>query len=189
MSHSPHIIPNILTLTRILAIPLLLSLHLLATQPAHQLIAIVFLLASLTDWLDGFLARRYHWSTPLGAFLDPVADKLLVTAALMIMVFEYKNPWLFAFSVIIISREITVSALREWMATRGKSAQLKVKKIAKIKTAMQMLGIFLLLIHLNTITFNIGSLALLIATLLTLYSMIQYLQIAAKDLTFIANPT
>ncbi len=189
MSLSLSLWPNCLTLARILAVPLLLALYLFSIHPLHWVVAGIFLLASLTDWLDGFLARRYECSTPLGTFLDPVADKLLVSTALMITIFEYQNPWLFGFSVIIISREITVSALREWMATRGKSAHLKVRHIAKVKTALQMTGIFLLLTHFNHLTFELGTYALCCATILTLYSMIQYLRIAAQDLTFIVKQT
>ncbi len=113
-------IPNLLTLLRVLLIPIFILLFYLPTSWSYLTASAVFALAAATDWLDGYLARRLGQSTPFGAFLDPVADKLMVAVALVLLVEEHANLWLTLPAVIIIGREIVVSALREWMAELGR---------------------------------------------------------------------
>lgn len=115
-------IPNLLTLLRVLLIPIFILLFYLPTSWSYLTASAVFALAAATDWLDGYLARRLGQSTPFGAFLDPVADKLMVAVALVLLVEEHANLWLTLPAVIIIGREIVVSALREWMAELGEGA-------------------------------------------------------------------
>ena len=143
----------------------------------------VFLLASLTDWLDGYLARRLNQTSAFGAFLDPVADKLMVAAALLILVKLGRADALIAF--IIIGREITISALREWMAKVGASKSIAVSMLGKIKTTFQMLALLLLLYHETLFGINcqvVGELLLYLAALLTLWSMGYYLMRAMPQL-------
>lgn len=174
-------IPNILTLMRVALIPVFILLFCLPFSWSYWAASAIFAFASFTDWLDGYLARRLNQSTPFGAFLDPVADKLLVAVALVLLVAEHTNLWLTLPAIIIICREIMVSALREWMAELGERAQVAVSNIGKWKTAAQMIALIILLA--NPPTFNawvIGGYALLIlSAVLTLWSMMQYL-IAAK---------
>ena len=138
-------IPNILTLARIAFIPLLVVLFYLPFAWSMPLAAALFALASATDWLDGYLARRWNQSTPFGAFLDPVADKLMVAVALALMIERYEAIWLTLPALVIIGREIVISALREWMAEMGKRGQVAVSWVGKVKTTLQMVAIFLLL--------------------------------------------
>ena len=176
----PLNLPNILTLLRVAAIPLLVIVagfpHPLGTLVA----AAIFGLAAITDWIDGWLARRSGQMTAFGAFLDPVADKLIVATALVLLTDRFDH-WLITISAcVIIGREIVVSALREWMAQVGQTAAVKVSLIAKVKTAMQMIAISLLL-ALTPLTeprlfYWIGVLILLIAVVLTLWSMVIYLR-------------
>ncbi len=182
-------IPNILTLLRIALIPVFVgifylphNIFALGIQPTHTLnliAASVFALAAFTDWLDGYWARRYNQTSAFGAFLDPVADKLMVAAALIVLV-EFDRVGAVV-SLIIIGREIAISALREWMASIGKSSNIAVAMIGKIKTAAQMLAILLLLYfdpigHFNTAL--IGTLLIYLAAILTLVSMAYYLKAA-----------
>ena len=134
-------IPNLLTLLRVLLIPIFILLFYLPTSWSYLTASAVFALAAATDWLDGYLARRLGQSTPFGAFLDPVADKLMVAVALVLLVEEHANLWLTLPAVIIIGREIVVSALREWMAELGARAQVAVSNLGKWKTAAQMLAL------------------------------------------------
>lgn len=181
-------IPNLLTWLRILLIPVFVSVFYLsdATLSSHakNLIAtLVFLLASVTDWLDGYLARRLNQSSAFGAFLDPVADKLMVAAALIVLVKLGRADAIIAF--IIIGREITISALREWMAKLGEAKSVAVSMLGKIKTTFQMAAILLLLYHDNLSGIDcqmIGSLLLYLAALLTLWSMGYYLMLASPQL-------
>ena len=143
-------LPNLLTWQRILAIPLLVCVYLVPFdawgEHSRNLVAtILFILASITDWLDGWLARRLGQQTELGAFLDPVADKLLVCVALvMLLDLGRINAGI---AIIIIGREITISALREWMASIGARKSVAVNWMGKVKTAVQMLAIPMLLYH------------------------------------------
>ena len=145
----------------------------------------VFAIAAATDWLDGYLARRLQQSTPFGAFLDPVADKLMVAVALVLLVEEHANLWLTLPAVIIIGREIVVSALREWMAELGARAQVAVSNLGKWKTAAQMLALVILLANPPLMTFWVilGYVLLIISAALTLWSMVHYLLAAWPHLS------
>lgn len=182
----PLNIPNILTLLRILLIPVFILVFYLPFAWNHLATALIFGLAAITDWLDGYLARRLGQMSPFGAFLDPVADKLMVAAALVLLVQE--NPTVaFAIpAVIIIGREIAISALREWMAEIGERAQVAVSSIGKIKTTAQMIAIILLLLHDPVGMFptqETGAVLLYVAAVLTLWSMVVYLRAAWPVLT------
>ena len=175
-------VPNLLTLARILLIPLFAVAFYLPVSWAGLAAAALFGVASLTDWLDGYLARRWEQTSSFGAFLDPVADKLIVAVAL-IMLLQADPRVLMALPVaIIIGREITVSALREWMAGLGDSASVAVSIWGKIKTAVQMIAIVLLLLGpepvLGLPTYAAGLAGLYFAAVLTLWSMCQYLRAA-----------
>lgn len=178
-------VPMALTWARIAMIPLVIGIFYLperwlSAYWVNSIAAIVFVVASVTDALDGFLARRYEgWATPMGAFLDPVADKLLVSAALVALVGLGRCDM--AIAMIIIGREITVSALREWMAKIGESALVKVNWYGKIKTIAQMTAITCLLWYDPVFGINIaviGEVLILIAAVLTIYSMYVYLRAA-----------
>ncbi|OGS82647.1 MAG: CDP-diacylglycerol--glycerol-3-phosphate 3-phosphatidyltransferase [Gallionellales bacterium GWA2_59_43] len=181
-------IPNLLTWLRILLIPVFVSVFYLSddTLSPHlkNLISTsVFLLAAVTDWLDGYLARRLNQSSAFGAFLDPVADKLMVAAALIVLVKLGRADAIIAF--IIIGREITISALREWMAKLGEAKSVAVSMLGKIKTTFQMIAILLLLYHDRLLGIDcqvIGALLLYLAALLTLWSMGYYLMLASPQL-------
>lgn len=171
-------IPNLLTLFRILLIPVFVAVFYWPSPWSHAATAGVFALAAFTDWLDGYLARRLGQVSPLGAFLDPVADKLMVATALVMVVQADPTPWLAVAAVVIIGREITISALREWMAEVGARAQVAVSEVGKIKTATQMLAIFLMLYRddvLEMPVYTIGYVLLYVAVVLTLWSMTLYL--------------
>lgn len=138
-------IPNILTVMRVALIPVFILVFYLPFSWSYWAASAVFAFASFTDWLDGYLARRLNQSTPFGAFLDPVADKLLVAVALLLLVVEHSNIWLTLPAIIIICREIMVSALREWMAELGERANVAVSNLGKWKTAAQMVALIILL--------------------------------------------
>jgi CDP-diacylglycerol---glycerol-3-phosphate 3-phosphatidyltransferase len=179
-------VPNLLTIIRLLLVPIIVVFYYLPTELAHILAAVVFLLAAITDWLDGYLARNLKQMTRFGAFLDPVADKLVVAIALVLVVGELRLPFLAIPAAIIVGREIVVSALREWMAEMGKRASVAVGMVAKIKTIVQMAALILLLVYRpgGNIMFEVlGSVLLYVAAFLTLWSMIMYLKIAWPDLT------
>jgi CDP-diacylglycerol--glycerol-3-phosphate 3-phosphatidyltransferase/cardiolipin synthase len=181
----PFNLPNLLTWLRILMIPVFLVVFYFPdtwlTGPQKNLTATaLFGLASLTDWLDGYLARTLNQTSAFGAFLDPVADKLMVAAALILLVGLARVDAPIA--VIIIGREIAISALREWMAKIGKSRNVAVNFLGKVKTASQMVAILLLLYHAMLFgvldTQKIGTLLIYVAAVLTLWSMAYYLKIA-----------
>ena len=189
----PLNIPNLLTLLRILLIPFFFVVYLIDADWSNQLATFIFVVAALTDWLDGYLARRLNQYTTFGAFLDPVADKLIVATALVLLATDEKvlnlvfSVPLFTASVaIIIGREIAISALREWMAELGKRASVAVSYIGKVKTALQLTAISLL-IYQEPIRgmpiFKLGEILLFIAAALTLYSMVVYLKAAWPVLT------
>lgn len=174
-------IPNILTSLRIVLIPLIVGAFYLPTEHSHQICAAIFALAAVTDWLDGYLARRWQQTSAFGAFLDPVADKLMVATALVLLVESDPTPLLAIPALIIIGREITISALREWMASLGKRNTVAVSYYGKFKTAAQMGAIFLLLYHHDFIGLpvqTLGYVLLYISAILTLWSMIDYLRAA-----------
>ena len=176
---------NQLTLFRIVLIPLLVVVFYLPFQWSYPASALIFSIAAITDWLDGYVARRYNQSTAFGAFLDPVADKLMVAVALVLLVGVHANPWFAIPAVIIVGREIVISALREWMAELGKRASVAVSFVGKVKTTMQMVAIIVLLAF-NPETFpqwkQLGYVALYAAAGLTLWSMIIYLRAAWPEL-------
>lgn len=177
-------IPNILTLIRIAFIPLLVVLFYLPFSWSMPLAAVFFALASITDWLDGYLARRWNQSTPFGAFLDPVADKLMVAIALALLIERFDTWFLTLPALVIIGREIVISALREWMAEMGKRASVAVSWIGKLKTTLQMVAILILIAFPpgHTLAF-LGVATLFVAAALTLWSMIQYLRAAWPHLS------
>ncbi|MEQ1635219.1 MAG: CDP-diacylglycerol--glycerol-3-phosphate 3-phosphatidyltransferase [Methylococcales bacterium] len=181
-------IPTYLTLLRIALIPLLAIVFYLPWLYSNIACTGIFMLAGFTDWLDGYLARKMGLETSFGAFLDPVADKLMVAIVLVLIVGQEANPYIAIPSAIIIGREITIASLREWMAEIGERAKVKVSAIGKWKTSAQMLAIgFLLygedLAGMPTKTIGFG--LLYIAAALTLWSMLNYLSAAmtviAKD--------
>ncbi len=174
-------IPNILSLTRIAVVPVFVAVFYLPFAWVNVAAATIFAIAAFTDWLDGFLARKLNQTSRFGAFLDPVADKLLVAVTLILLVAADPGPWLAIPAIIIIGREIAISALREWMAEVGERAQVAVSQIGKIKTSVQMLSLFLLLYRSPIGEFPIyeaGLVLLYIAAALTLWSMIIYLRAA-----------
>ncbi len=145
----------------------------------------MFALAAITDWLDGFLARRWSQTSPFGAFLDPVADKLMVAVALLLLVQSEPTPALAIPAAVIIGREITISALREWMAEVGARSQVAVSMMGKVKTTVQMIAILLLIYERPLFwmpTYTIGFLLLYAAAILTLWSMVLYLRAAWPSL-------
>ncbi len=173
--------PTILTLSRIAVIPVFTVFFVLGY---YQICTWLFVAAAITDWLDGFLARRFNQTSRFGAFLDPVADKLMVTVVLVLLVFDTPETFIpkavVAFSaMIIIGREITVSALREWMAESGERSKVAVSYIGKVKTVMQLVALPFM-IH-RTPMFNlpvadIGVVLLIGAVILTIWSMFIYLK-------------
>ena len=171
-------IPNILTLMRVLLIPVFILFYYLPFHWSYLGAAIIFTLACVTDWLDGYLARKWQQSTPFGAFLDPVADKLIVAVALVLLVQSHANFWVTAPAVVIIGREIVISALREWMAELGTRAQVAVSNLGKYKTAAQMVALVVLLAnsaHPISTWVVAGYVLLMISAVLTLWSMVKYL--------------
>ncbi|MBR9884314.1 MAG: CDP-diacylglycerol--glycerol-3-phosphate 3-phosphatidyltransferase [Oceanospirillales bacterium] len=172
-------IPNILTLLRIILIPVFVLVYYLPFPWAPLASAAIFSLAAITDWFDGYLARKLNQTSPFGAFLDPVADKLMVAAALVVLVETFAEPWMTIPAVVIIGREIVISALREWMAELGKRANVAVSMIGKIKTTLQMMSIIALLAFPPlTLLSWVGVGALYGAAILTLWSMFIYLRAA-----------
>ncbi len=185
--------PNLLTLLRIVLIPVFVVAFYLPYPWAAPLATLLFILAALTDWLDGYLARRLNQMSAFGAFLDPVADKLMVVSALVLLVSDPRvearviDVRLFAVVVIIIiGREITISALREWMAVLGRRARVAVSVIGKLKTIAQMMAIPFMIYReplWGMPVFNIGETLLYLAGGLTLWSMVVYLKAAWPSLT------
>jgi cardiolipin synthase len=184
----PFNLPIFLTWLRIVAIPLLIAVYYLpagwATAHERDLAAtLIFVSAALTDWADGYLARKLNQTSAFGAFLDPVADKLMVAAALIVLVQLGRTDAIVA--MIIIGREITISALREWMAKIGAAKSVAVSMLGKIKTAAQMLALPMLLYYAPLAGIDmkvVGNWLIWIATLLTLWSMGYYLRMAWPEI-------
>ncbi len=181
----PFNIPILLTWLRVALIPLVVGVfylpsHWLALADCNLAATAIFIVAAITDWFDGFLARRWNQTSAFGAFLDPVADKLMVAGALLVLVQLGRVNAAIAF--IIIGREIAISALREWMAQIGASKSVAVSSLGKIKTAAQMMAIPLLLFHdilLGALDTHVwGERLLWIAAVLTVWSMLYYLRLA-----------
>ena len=178
-------LPIVLTLIRIALIPLFVVVFYLPFDWARPASAIIFSLAGITDWLDGYLARKLNQTSDFGAFLDPVADKLIVVVALVLIVQTDPRISVALASAIIIGREITVSALREWMAEMGKRAHIQVSWIGKFKTTAQITALIMLLyeVPLGFIPmYEAGYYFLQIAAVLTLWSMARYLVAAMPHL-------
>lgn len=180
-------IPLILTFTRLLAIPIFGVVYFLPFQYAHPVATIIFVVAAITDWLDGYIARKFSQATDLGAFLDPVADKLLVGVALIFVVGEHYVAYLSIPAAIIICREILISALREWMAEIGKHSSVAVTYVSKVKTVMQMVALILLLWYMplwsSVVSLYIGVFLLWLAAIMTVWTMVIYLKMSWPDLT------
>lgn len=178
--------PTSITMVRIALIPVLIVVFYLPFSWSNAASAFIFAVASFTDWLDGYVARRLQQTTKFGAFLDPVADKLMVAMALVLLVQSDPTPILAIPAAVILGREIAVSALREWMAELGKRTHVAVSVVGKFKTTAQMLALLLLLYHdpVGDIpTRLIGFVFLYIAAGLTLWSMTMYLYTAWPDLS------
>jgi len=183
-------VPTMLTLLRIVMIPVLAIVFYLPYGWTSFADAAVFALAALTDWLDGWIARRYGQYSAFGAFLDPVADKLMVATALFLIVQGHPTAWMALWAAVIVGREIAVSALREWMAELGQRARVAVATVGKIKTIAQMVALLCLLYAINpgkpphpmpwmgNFVFHVGDWLLAIAALLTLWSGYEYLRAA-----------
>lgn len=200
--HTIFNLPNNLTIARIVMIPLFVGIAYfppalgIETAPIsdnaiarlgmmeysdsllrHFLLTFVFVLAAITDWLDGYLARKMNLSSAFGRFLDPVADKLMVAAALIILVQWHPNIVMAMAAIVIISREIAVSALREWMAELGARTSVAVSYVGKLKTTFQMIAITVLLLNWQSLEM-LGYVLMMVAVLLTLWSMLIYLKAA-----------
>ncbi len=174
-------LPTWLTLFRIFLLPVMVVLFYLPFRWASLGAAAIFLLAGLTDWLDGWLARRLGQVSPFGTFLDPVADKLMVTVTLFLLVSDHPTALLAVTAAVIVGREIVISALREWMASQGEGSRLGVQLLGKIKTVAQILAILVLLLEHDAATllyYHIGEALLVLAAALTLWSGLVYLRVA-----------
>jgi CDP-diacylglycerol--glycerol-3-phosphate 3-phosphatidyltransferase len=178
-------LPTWLTLLRIVLIPVMVAVFYLPWHFAHLACAVVFGIAGLTDWLDGYLARKMSQVTLFGAFLDPVADKLMVAVALVLIVQADPNPWVAIAAAVIIGREITIASLREWMAEIGQRSKVEVSWLGKWKTTAQMVAIETLLLGMDVwkaTLKDIGQVLLLVSAVLTLWSMVNYIRAALPAL-------
>jgi len=183
-------IPNILAVLRIALIPVFVLVYYLPYSWSHVATTALFGLAALTDWFDGYLARKLEQTSPFGAFLDPVADKLIVAVALIMLVQTNPTMWFVVPAAVIVGREIAISALREWMAEIGERTQVAVSFIGKIKTTAQMIALLLLLYRQPLWGFptnEVGVLLLYVAAILTLWSMVMYLKAAWPMLSASSN--
>ena len=187
-------VPTMLTLLRIAMIPVLAVVFYLPYGWSNFVTAAVFGLASLTDWLDGWIARRYGQFSKFGAFLDPVADKLMVSTALFLIVQGHPTAWMALWAAVIVGREIAVSALREWMAEVGQRNKVAVAAMGKFKTIAQIVALLCLLYSVSPaqpphpqpwmgeVVFHIGDWLLAAAAILTLWSGLGYLRAAWPSL-------
>jgi len=177
-------IPNLLTFLRILIIPLLVFVYYYPPNViGMRLAALLFAIAAITDWLDGYLARKLNQTSKLGAFLDPIADKLIVVTVLVMIADEFGKLSILIPALIIIGREIAVSGLREWMSELGYPGSVSVSMLGKIKTTAQMMALLLLLYRYDIFgipIFDIGVVLLYLAATLTLWSMLVYFRRAIK---------
>ena len=174
-------IPTALTLFRILLLPVMVVVFYAGFHGANIAAAMIFIAAGITDWLDGWIARRYDMGSAFGAFLDPVADKLMVAVTLFLLVQENPTPLMAVTSAVIVGREISISALREWMAEIGQRATVRVATLGKVKTVMQIVAIVVLLYQHDLPSlrpFYIGESLLVIASILTIWSGLQYVRAA-----------
>jgi len=174
-------LPTLFTLFRIVLLPVMVVAFYAPVKGANVVAAGVFLTAALTDWLDGYLARRYRQMSAFGAFLDPVADKLMVTVTLFLLVQENPTPLMGITAAIIVGREITISALREWMAEIGERTRIKVAGLGKLKTIVQMVALTVLLYQHESEQlklYKVGEGLLILAAAFTIWSAFLYLRAA-----------
>jgi CDP-diacylglycerol--glycerol-3-phosphate 3-phosphatidyltransferase len=179
-------LPNILTWLRIVAIPLVIVLFYMPGRWADPAAGLLFSAAAITDSLDGYFARRMGLTSRLGAFLDPVADKLIVAVALVLLVSKDPRPIIVLTACVIIGREIAISALREWMAELGESTKVAVSQLGKYKTILQLTGLAMMLYRYPLFGIDVYRLGLaltVVAAVLTLWSMASYLRAAWPVLT------
>lgn len=174
--------PTYLTLFRVALIPLFVVVLYLPITYSPEITTFIFFIASITDWFDGYLARKWNQTTPLGAFLDPVADKVLVAVAFVCVVEYYHTWWITIPICIMIAREIIISALREWMAELGKRTSVAVSIWGKIKTTAQMLALGGMLWRQSDLMETLAFILLYIASALTIWSMLQYLKASKGSL-------
>jgi CDP-diacylglycerol--glycerol-3-phosphate 3-phosphatidyltransferase len=182
---SPYTVPNLLTGLRIILIPVIVGLFYLPYGWGDKAAGLMFALAGVTDLLDGYIARRTGTVSPLGAFLDPVADKLIVATALVLIVTRNPDWYVTLTAAVIIGREIAVSALREWMAEVGARHKVAVSSLGKFKTIAQIVGLSMMLFRADLWIFPIywiGLALTVIAAVLTLWSMVLYLEAAWPEL-------
>ena len=173
-----------LTIARILLLPLVVFIYYLPFSYAHPVAAIIGFFVAITDYVDGYIARRLNICSRFGAFLDPVADKLAVITGLCLVMGEYDFVLLTLCSLIIISRELIISALREWMAELGSKAKISVLYLGKVKTTVQLSALFFLIWSSPegyAWVFQLGFILLVIAVILTIWSMLLYLKLALKE--------
>lgn len=177
-------LPNLLTLARIVIIPVFVIVFYLPFKNAHAAAAVIFAIACFTDWLDGYLARRLKMMSPFGAFLDPVADKLLVSTTLLLLIGSNDLNYITIPAMVIVGREIVISALREWMAEIGRRTSVTVGYIGKVKTTVQMAALVLLIAFNPLISWwgTLGFVLLYVSAILTIWSMVIYLAVAWPDL-------
>ena len=172
-------VPNLLTLVRILCVPVFVAVYLV--PGAYIWAAAIFTIAAITDGLDGYLARRLEQTTAFGAFLDPVADKLIVVSALALLIGSHSSVWMTLPGLIIIGREVVISALREWMAEMNRRGLVRVSWLGKLKTVLQMVAIIILLANpplLGRPWVMVGLALMYVAVILTLWSMAVYVKAA-----------
>ena len=174
--------PTYLTLFRLALIPLFVVVFYLPITYSPEITTFIFFIASITDWFDGYLARKWNQTTPLGGFLDPVADKVLVAVAFVCVVEYYHTWWITIPVCIMIAREIIISALREWMAELGKRTSVAVSIWGKIKTTAQMLALGGMLWRQSDLMETLAFILLYIASALTIWSMLQYLKASKGSL-------
>jgi CDP-diacylglycerol--glycerol-3-phosphate 3-phosphatidyltransferase len=182
-------LPTWLTLFRVLLLPVMVVVFYLPFRWSNLGAAAVFVIAGFTDWLDGYLARRMNLTSAFGAFLDPVADKLMVAVTLFLLVQSHPGGWqgvlLAVTASVIVGREISVSALREWMAQIGARSKVKVAFLGKLKTLAQMVALVVLLVQHDTeslASYNVGETLLVLAGILTIWSGLDYLRAAWPSL-------
>lgn len=174
-------LPTWITLFRVILLPVMVLVFYAPMRGASIAAAVVFALAGFTDWLDGYLARRFAQTSEFGAFLDPVADKLMVTVTLFLLVQDHPTELLAVTAAVIVGREIAVSALREWMAQIGDRSRVAVALSGKLKTVMQMIALMVLLISHDAPTlrvYHVGEVLLVIAAALTIWSGFEHLRSA-----------
>ncbi|UVK79015.1 MAG: phosphatidylglycerophosphate synthase [Sodalis sp. Ffu] len=175
-------IPTWLSLLRVITMPFFVMAFYMPFQWGPLICTIIFIIAAVTDWLDGFLARRWKQITRFGTFLDPVADKVMIAITLVLIVEHFHAWWITLPAATIIAREIIILALREWMAEIGKHSNIAVSWTGKIKTTAQMLAMVALLWRTGELMTEVGIIALYIAAVLTYWSMFQYLYATRHDL-------